>query len=808
VPLLYEAGGAVSALENPSTQSSPASDFLHALFGDRLERGDELCIRALQHGGGEVKQEFYGNLDELAADQLQAWNQRLSIYFGTALRDAGAGHPDKAKKAGCRAITALWADLDAKDFVQCQDPKQPTVLERQRGKKLIREALQGQLPATRQPSILVDTGGGMQAYWLLESPIRFGPDEIPAIEATLAGLHQRIGADPSRRDITSLMRLPGTVNLKYPDRPMCRVVGFKPERRYRLEDFAPYRIERKSAPTPRTSEAGQDFPALLGWFTARGWYLSTQGEKYLVRCPWKNAHTVESGPTETALYEPSADNGGAGGFKCQHGHCAERRIADVYGLLKPPLRVTIAAPEPASSTKARRHRLVVQEGTDILRKRITWLWPGRIARGVPTLLIGDPDLGKGLTLADITARITTGRPWPDQSPDTPLVAPGHVIILSAEDPADIILEPRLFAAGADPRYYTIVDGVFGQDGEERGLALEVDVAEIDRLAEERGSVAILIDPINAYLGLTETNTDSKVRVSLKPLVRMIDKRKMGAVALMHLGKDSDRAAMYRALGSVGFTAAARASFCVARDPAEPESLRRLFLRVKFNIGPPPAGLVFQVTPTSVPAPDGGDPITTAKVMWLPEETHITANEALGRSKEGGDKVEVAERFLEEILGSGPVLAEVLKEQAKRKKISRRTLEQAKATVDVKYRKVGFSGAWECYLGSEAVVENGAEEAPTGSPPFSTIPHSHPPCVVENGYINNLQHRVVENGGSPVEAVHSQPPQGDRNGGSSKPAWLEPPKETYLERWKAQIAQNLAHQRVDPDDPLNDLEGPA
>jgi len=493
---------------------------------------------------------------------------------------------------------------------------------------------------------------------------------------------------------------------------------------------------------------------------------------------------------------------------------------------------------PLDQPPARTHRLVTQDGTDIVRQRISWLWSGRVARGVPTLLIGDPDLGKGLTLADFAARITTGRPWPDEPADTPLRPPGHVIILSAEDPAEIVLEPRLCAAGADPRYYTIVNGVLGADDEERGLSLEQDVAELDALAEEKGSVAMLLDPVNAYLATTETNTDNKVRVSLKPLIRMIAQRNMAVIALMHLGKDSDRAAMYRSLGSIGFTAAARASFCVARDPADPESLRRLFLRVKFNIGPKPAGLIFEVTPTSVPAPDGGEAITTAKVVWLSEATYVSADEALGRSKGGADKEAAAEQFLEQMLGSGPVMAEVLKEAARGRKISRRVLEQAKKTVGVKYRKVGLGGAWECYLGSEEideddpnidvptvvdhptlrVVENGPVRNESNARPFSTTPHPQPPSMVENENINDLHHeggrdhstpphRVAENGG-----VSVTPPL---TNAERQARWRKQNPTQYADQQRAARARRNAVEAstaalsvelpaLDPDDPRNDL----
>src|SRR5215831_14224514 len=170
--------------------------------------------------------------------------------------------------------------------------------------------------------------------------------------------------------------------------------------------------------------------------------------------------------------------------------------------------------EPETSTS--KYGLVIRPGHDVNIERMQWLWPGRIACGVPTLFVGDPDLGKGLTLCDIVARVTTGREWPD-APN--LLGPRHVIILSAEDPVDIILKPRLEAAGADHRLWAVVEAVETDDGD-RGLTLETDVAKLHEMALDYKTVLLIVDPLNAYLGTTDTFVDNKVRVSLKPLVRM------------------------------------------------------------------------------------------------------------------------------------------------------------------------------------------------------------------------------------------------------------------------------------------------
>ena len=55
--------------------------------------------------------------------------------------------------------------------------------------------------------------------------------------------------------------------------------------------------------------------------------------KHAVICPWADEHSSESGLTEAALFEPRGPNP-AWGFKCQHNHCADRSIREVYALLR------------------------------------------------------------------------------------------------------------------------------------------------------------------------------------------------------------------------------------------------------------------------------------------------------------------------------------------------------------------------------------------------------------------------------------------------------------------------------------------
>jgi tRNA A37 threonylcarbamoyladenosine biosynthesis protein TsaE len=50
---------------------------------------------------------------------------------------------------------------------------------------------------------------------------------------------------------------------------------------------------------------------------------------------------------------------------------------------------------------------------EVDRELVTWLWRDRIPRGKVTVLDGDPGTGKSTLTLTITAKVTTGSPFPD-----------------------------------------------------------------------------------------------------------------------------------------------------------------------------------------------------------------------------------------------------------------------------------------------------------------------------------------------------------------------------------------------------------
>lgn len=322
---------------------------------------------------------------------------------------------------------------------------------------------------------------------------------------------------------------------------------------------------------------------------------------------------------------------------------------------------------------------------------LRWLWPGRIPAGKPTLLAGDPGLGKSLSTVDIAARVSTGSRFPDGAE----CEQGNVIFLSAEDDPGDTIRPRLDAAGADVSRVHLLEAVrsFTSDGRcvEGGFNLERDVDALeDAIRQTRARLAV-IDPISAYLGGTDSHTDAKVRGLLAPMAATASKHAVAIIMVTHLRKSSG-AAIYRTMGSLAFAAAARAVWGVVADPDD--KARRLFGPVKQNLAPDQGGLAFRIE-----APDG-----VARIAWEPGAVAIDANLIMGGFETHEDHSERREAmdWLKDILGPGPQPVPEIKRQSAQAGLAWMTVRRAADSLDVKKRKAGGSGVgWEWSLEAES-----------------------------------------------------------------------------------------------------------
>lgn len=144
-----------------------------------------------------------------------AKHERANVYFGVCPRPKEGDSQDDQ----IRTVRCLWCDID--------DVTAEVAFERWNEANVPR------------PSIVVSSGSGIHAYWLLDRDVRSREDRS-LITALLPHFYRSFGGDHVQ-NLSRILRPPGTVNCKdarngRPRRP-CTLLKCRPNARYSLEAF-------------------------------------------------------------------------------------------------------------------------------------------------------------------------------------------------------------------------------------------------------------------------------------------------------------------------------------------------------------------------------------------------------------------------------------------------------------------------------------------------------------------------------------------------------------------------------------------
>lgn len=133
-------------------------------------------------------------------------------FFGVATRKDGG------KIEHCKEIPAVWMECD-------------------KGLRPVDELLQCANP----PSAIIESGGGIHAYWVLSEPydvsdVVAGEHKSHPVMLLLSQLKRIFAGDPQVVDIARVMRLPGSHNTKYGD-PIDVKVIHQSDNEYHFDDL-------------------------------------------------------------------------------------------------------------------------------------------------------------------------------------------------------------------------------------------------------------------------------------------------------------------------------------------------------------------------------------------------------------------------------------------------------------------------------------------------------------------------------------------------------------------------------------------
>ncbi|MGL5919705.1 MAG: AAA family ATPase, partial [Bacteroidales bacterium] len=174
--------------------------------------------------------------------------------------------------------------------------------------------------------------------------------------------------------------------------------------------------------------------------------------------------------------------------------------------------------------------------------------------GKITIVQGDPGDGKTTFVLNIAALLSKGAAMPGSSEATNCA---NVICQSTEDGAEDTLKPRLISAGADCSKIAFID--------ESDDCLTLYSFRLESAITEIGARLLVVDPLQAYLGEnSEMNRTDWIRPAMKYLTLVAERTGCAIVIIGHMNKAGGSKGIYRGLGSIDITAAARSVLLVVR----------------------------------------------------------------------------------------------------------------------------------------------------------------------------------------------------------------------------------------------------
>ncbi|MCU0465676.1 MAG: DUF927 domain-containing protein [Anaerolineae bacterium] len=202
------------------------------------------------------------------------------VYFAPCLRREKVG---KAESAAL--LSALWLDIDCDGNVD----RYNAAYDKLKGFEL-------------KPSAVLDSGGGVHAYWFLAERVMLDETARDKAAAILRGLSEALGGDNQYvKSVASVMRVPGSLNTK-PERndATVTVLQLEADRRYTLDQFAwleskPPKVERVGELEVVTLNGQHPLPARTETYLTSGASEGSRNhELFAAACQLRDAGYSES----------------------------------------------------------------------------------------------------------------------------------------------------------------------------------------------------------------------------------------------------------------------------------------------------------------------------------------------------------------------------------------------------------------------------------------------------------------------------------------------------------------------------------
>ena len=486
--------------------------------------------------------------------------------------------------------------------------------------------------------------------------------DVPDLEKTKE-LNKKLayanGADRSGWDITQVLRIPGSRNHKYVDSPHGRLLwtelkpyediipmeGFSQSASdvLKLHKISPFLIKKLF------SEAVPGKRSEVLWKLENTLYekgLTLQEIKtVIIESPWnkfvKREKQLDRELEKLKEYHPDIEEGKS------------------------------AEPLPKKEQRKLDHISLVPLD-EVKPEVVDWFWYPYIPFGKITIIEGDPGLGKSWLTMSLAKSVANGVKLPYN------VAPLHqgpVIIMSAEDGLADTIKPRLQSLGSNGQNILAIP---------EPVTLTAGACEaLTELFNKIKPKLIIIDPLVAYMGgKVDLHKANETREVMARLTRLAEETHAAVVCVRHLSKGAKDKTIYRGIGSIDLTAAARSCLAIGRNPEDPNE-SRVICHIKSNLAPLGKPISYYLRPGNKGSP----------FEWG-EQLSVDVNAVLSQEPTNNKgQIQEAKDFLFELLNEKELTTASIKREAEAKGITWESIRRAKKELDVIVRNNNDEILW-------------------------------------------------------------------------------------------------------------------
>lgn len=172
-------------------------------------------------------------------DSVKKYGTKTNTFFGVGLRKKILPNNLRGRDSDILAVSSLYSDIDVKSCAHAQNALP----------KSVDEAIEFLNSLPLSPSIIVNSGNGLHAYWLLDVPFKIqNSKDKEYISSIFKGWSKFVNTNAKKRgwkldnvsDLARVLRVPGSINFKLKNGSICEVLSFN-GKRYQLNKFEPFR---------------------------------------------------------------------------------------------------------------------------------------------------------------------------------------------------------------------------------------------------------------------------------------------------------------------------------------------------------------------------------------------------------------------------------------------------------------------------------------------------------------------------------------------------------------------------------------